>query len=139
MNRVPGINRSPHFLEENLMKFLKYGALVLVAAFSLSLGAFAKDKNEAKFTLSDTAQIGSTQLQPGDYKATWEGSGNDVQVKILQGKNVVANTSAKLVDKHDSQDSVTLRGDTGVKTVDEIDFGHLHKGLVFGSATTAEK
>lgn len=121
------------------MKSLKYGALVLVAALSLSLGAFAKDKNEAKFTLSNSAQIGSTQLQAGEYKATWEGSGNDVQVKILRGKDVVANTSAKLVDKQDSQDSVTLSGESDVKTVNEIDFGHLHKGLVFGSATTAEK
>lgn len=120
------------------MKSLKYGALVLVAALSLSLGAFAKDKNEAKFTLADNAQIGSTQLHPGDYKATWEGNGSDVQVKILQGKNVVATTSAKLVDKNEGQDSVTMRGDN-VKTVDEIDFGHLHKALVFNSATTAEK
>ena len=121
------------------MKSLKYSALVLVAAFTLSLGAFAKDKNEATFTLSNTAHIGSTQLKPGEYKATWEGTGNDVQVKILHGKNVVANTSARLVDKENAQDAVTLSGASDVKTVDEIDFSHLHKGLVFGSATTAEK
>jgi hypothetical protein len=125
-------------LEEKLMKSLKFSALVLVAAFSLSLGAFAKDKNEAKFTLSNTAQIGGTQLKPGEYKATWEGTG-DVQVKILQGKNVVANTPAKLVDKQNAQDAVTLTGSSDVKNVDEIDFSHLHKGLVFGSSTTAEK
>jgi hypothetical protein len=126
-------------LEEKLMKSLKFSALVLVAAFSLSLGAFAKDKNEAKFTLSNTAQIGTSQLRPGEYKATWEGTGNDVQVKILQGKNVVANTPAKLVDKQNAQDAVTLTGSSDVKNVDEIDFSHLHKGLVFGSSTTAEK
>src|ERR1700741_1213311 len=107
---------TPFFLEENRMKSLKYGALVLVAALSLSLGAFAKDKNEAKFTLADTAQIGSTQLQPGDYKATWEGT-SDVQVKILQGKNVVATTSAKLVDKNETQDAVVLNGENNVKSV----------------------
>jgi hypothetical protein len=121
------------------MKSLKYGAVVLVAAFSLSLMAFAKDKNEAKFTLADTAQIGSTQLHPGDYKATWDGNGSDVQVKILQGKNVVATTSAKLVDKNNAQDAVTLKGDGNVKSVDEIDFSHAHKALVFGSETTAQK
>src|SRR5215468_6865388 len=103
------------------MKSLKFSGLAVVAALSLSLGAFAKDKNEAKFTLSNPAQIGGTQLKPGDYKATWEGTGNDVQVKILQGKNVVANTSAKLVDKQNAQDAVTLTG-SDVKSVDEIDF-----------------
>lgn len=122
------------------MKSLKFGALALVAAVVLSMGAFAKDKNEGKFTLADSAQIGSTQLKPGDYKAEWEGTGSDVQVKILQGKNVVATTSAKLVDKQDASDSVTLGGtNSATKTVDEIDFGHFHKALVFGSAQTAQR
>jgi len=125
------------------MKSLKFGALALVAAVVLSMGAFAKDKkdkNEGKFTLADSAQIGSTQLKPGDYKAEWDGTGSDVQVKILQGKNVVATTSAKLVDKQDASDSVTLGGtNSATKTVDEIDFGHSHKALVFGSAQTAQR
>jgi hypothetical protein len=121
------------------MKSLKFGALVLAAAVSLSLGAFAKDKNEGKFSLADSAQIGSSQLKPGDYKAEWEGTGSDVQVKILQGKNVVATTPAKLVDKPNAQDSVTFGAASGTKTVDEIDFSHFHKALVFGTAQTAEK
>src|ERR1700751_3383652 len=124
------------------MKSLKFGALALVAAVLLSMGAFAKDKkdkNEGKFTLADSAQIGSTQLKPGDYKAEWDGTGSDVQVKILQGKNVVATTSGKLVDKPIAQDSVTLGGGSASKTVDEIDFAHFHKALVFGTAQTAEK
>lgn len=124
------------------MKSLKFGALALVAAVVLSIGTFAKDKNsnEGKFTLTNSAQIGSTQLKPGDYKAEWEGAGSDVQVKILQGKNVVATTSAKLVDKQGASDSVTLGGaDSNMKTVDEIDFAHARKALVFGSAQTAQR
>ena len=124
------------------MKSLKFGALALAALLVLSLGAFAKDKNnnEGKFTLTNSAQIGSTQLKAGDYKAQWEGTGSDVQVKILQGKNVVATTSAKLVDKQNANDSVTLGGaDSNAKTVDEIDFGHAKKALVFGSAQTAQR
>jgi hypothetical protein len=123
------------------MKFVKYSAVLALVAFTLSLGAFAKDKsnNEGKFTLGDTAQVGSTQLKPGDYKAVWDGTGPDVQVKILQGKNVVATTSAKLVDKSYAQDAVTLGpGSGGVKTLDEVDFGSRNKALVFGSATTAQ-
>jgi hypothetical protein len=120
------------------MKFVKYSAVLALVAFCLSLSAFAKDRNEGKFTLADPASIGSTQLRPGDYKATWEGTGSDVQVKILQGKNVVATTSAKLVDNPTHQDSVTVKGEPGARSIDEIDFGGPRKSLVFGSATTAQ-
>jgi hypothetical protein len=121
------------------MKFAKYAALVALATFVLSLGAFAKDKNEGKFTLSEPAQVGSTQLKPGDYKATWEGSGSDVQVKIQQGKNVVATSSAKLVSKPNGTDAVTLGNANGsTKTLDEVDFSKTKQALVFSSSETAQ-
>ena len=121
------------------MKFVKYSTLLAAVALSLSLIAFAKDNNEGKFTLSDSAQVGSTQLKAGTYKATWDGTGSDVQVKILQGKNVVATTSAKLVDSSTRTDSVTLKNADKAKTVDEISFGGLHKTLVFNSTESAQK
>lgn len=121
------------------MKSMKYVALLALVASSLTLGAFAKDKNEGKFTLSDPVQLGSTQLKPGDYKAVWDGTGADVQVKILQGKNVVATAPAKLVDVVASQDSVSLGNANGAKTLQGIDFRGLHKGLVFDSTVTAQK
>jgi hypothetical protein len=120
------------------MKAVRYSAVLALVALSLSFSAFAKDKNEGKFTLSDSAVVGSTQLGPGDYKATWEGSGPEVQVKILQGKNVVASGSAKLVDNPSRQDAVTVSGSAGARTVDEIDFSGARKGLVFGSQATAQ-
>jgi hypothetical protein len=120
------------------MKFVKYVALLGLVSL-LSLGAFAKDKNEGKFTLHDSVQIGSTQLKAGDYKAEWDGTGSDVQVKILQGKNVVATVPAKLVDKTDSQDSVIVGNANSSRNLEEVDFGGLKKALVFNSAETAEK
>lgn len=120
------------------MKCVKYSALLAVVAFTLSLGTFAKDRNEGKFSLTEPAQIGSTQLKAGDYKVTWEGTGADVQVKILQGKNVVATASAKLVDKSLGTDAVTLGSPSGsLKTVEEIDFSNRKQALVFASAETA--
>jgi hypothetical protein len=120
------------------MKFVKYAAVLGLVTLSMSLGAFAKDKNEGKFRLSNSVQVGSTELKPGDYKATWEGTGSDVQVKILQGKNVVATTSAKLVEKSASQDSVTVGNANSSRALQEIDFGSLRKALVFGSEVTAQ-
>jgi hypothetical protein len=120
------------------MKFVKYSA-VLALAFGLTLGAFAKDRNQGKFTLSEPAQVGSTELKPGDYKVTWDGTGSDVQVKVLQGKNVVATTSAKLVDKSTGTDAVTLGPGSGsVKTLDELDFSNHKQALVFSSSETAK-
>jgi hypothetical protein len=121
------------------MKSMKYVALLALVASSLTLGAFAKDKNEGKFTLTDTTQVGSTQLKPGDYKVVWEGTGTEVQVKILQGKNVVATVPGKLVDVVASQDSVSLGNANGTRTLQGIDFRGLHKGLVFDSTVTAQK
>lgn len=70
------------------MRLAKYSVGLALIAMCVSLSAFAKDKNEGKFTLSSPAQVGSTQLQPGDYKATWDGSGSEVQVKILREKKL---------------------------------------------------
>jgi hypothetical protein len=124
--------------KEKRMKLMKYFALFAFVA-TLTLGAFAKNQNEGKFTLSDNVQLGSTQLKPGDYKATWEGTGSDVQVKILKGKEVVAAVPAKLEGKTSGQDSVSLGNANGIKTLVGIDFGGLHKGLVFDSTVTAQK
>jgi len=120
------------------MKSIKYFALLAFVA-TLTLGAFAKDQNEGKFTLSDNVQLGSTQLKPGDYKATWEGTGSEVQVKILKGKEVVATSPAKLEDNPSGQSSVSVETANGAKTLVGVDFGSLHKGLVFHSTVTAQK
>lgn len=123
------------------MKFVKYSVLLLVATISLSLGTFAKDKNEGKFTIRDTVQVGSSQLKPGDYKVTWEGTGSNVQVKIFEGKNVVATTSARVVEKERpaSANAVTVvTGTDGTKALDELAFGNRKETLVFGAAETAK-
>lgn len=122
------------------MKAVRFVAIAALLASGLSLSAFAKDKNEAKFTLNDTATVGSTQLKPGDYKAEWEGTAPNVQVKILKGKDVVATTAAKLEENKATlgADAVTLGpGNGSVKSLDEIDFSHGKQSLVFHTETTA--
>lgn len=122
------------------MKFAKYSVGLTLLVMCMSFGTFAKDKNEGKFTLSSPAQVGSTQLQAGDYKATWEGNGSDVQVKILQGKDVVATTSAKLVEQQQPApySAVTLSSASGTPTVSELSFGHRKETLVLGSSESAK-
>jgi uncharacterized protein with FMN-binding domain len=123
------------------MRFAKYSLWMALLAMCISLSAFAKDKNnEGKFSLSSPAQVGSTQLQPGNYTAAWDGSGPEVQVKIMQGKTVVATTSAKLVQKDQPApySAVTLSSVSGTQTVNELAFGNRKESLVFGSAESAK-
>ena len=119
------------------MKTCKYIAIVAVLASGLSLNAFAKDKNETRVTLSDSVQVGTTGLKPGDYTLQWEGNGPDVQVKVLKGRNLVATVPAKLTQGRSerSADAITIRTVSNVKTLDQVDFAGGKRSLLFGEAT----
>jgi len=77
------------------MQFIKYLASILALMLIFSLGALAKDVNNAgKFDLTQPAQIGSTTLQPGHYTAEWTGSNDALNVAILNhGKTVARHTA----------------------------------------------
>jgi hypothetical protein len=121
------------------MKTGKYVAIVAVLASGLSLSAIAKDKNETRISLSDSVQVGATDLKPGDYTLQWEGDGPDVQVKVLKGKNVVATVPAKLAQGTSGYaNAITTRTVGNVKTLDEVDFAGGKQSLVFGEASTTQ-
>jgi len=114
------------------MKFAKYLSLVAMAALLLSLSALAAEKHEGKFTLTETAQVGTTQLQPGDYSAQWNGTGQDVQVQIMQHGKTLATVPGKLIENKEPSpyNSVTLKPINGnAKTIDEIEFANRKEGL----------
>lgn len=124
------------------MKFAKYFFLLAGIALLLPLGVMAKDNgtnNSGKFTVSENVKVGSTELKPGNYKVEWDGSGDSVQVKIMQGKNTVATTSGKLVN-HDSPapyNAVILNDASGGgKAISEIDFGKRKEALVLSQGQT---
>jgi hypothetical protein len=70
--------------------------LVLGLALLLTTGAFAANKGSLQ--VSDTVNVSGKQLAPGDYKLSWEGTGQNVELKIMKGKDVVATVPAHLVD-----------------------------------------
>jgi len=71
-------------------------SLVLGLAVLLASTAFAATKGTLH--LQSATTINGTELKAGDYKLLWEGTGPSVELSILQGKNVVAKTQAKVVD-----------------------------------------
>lgn len=99
-------------------------SLVLGLALLLASSAFAASKGSLQ--LSASVLLNGTTLKPGDYKVQWEGSGPDVEVSILQGKNVVAKTPARLVELQaaSSNDAAIIhRNDNGPNSLNGIRFG----------------
>lgn len=106
-----------------------------VLSLVLSVAASARDNQSGKFTLSETAKVGNTELQPGDYKAEWSGPADNLQISIIQHGQTVATAQGKLknLDKPAPYSAVserTLADQT--KSVDEIDFDHSKAALMIG-------
>jgi hypothetical protein len=119
------------------MNYPKYlGGAVLAGLLLLPATTFARDKdknkNEGNLMLSDPVQVGSTVLEPGNYKVEWQGSGPNVNVDILQGGKTVATTPATIVGYTTGYDAVVTgpTADNPQKlTLQEIDFGKQKEGL----------
>jgi len=127
------------------MKYSKYLTVIAVFCLITTAGLFAdsKSKDRGNLNLASPVQIGSTQVSPGDYKVEWSGTGDNVQVNILKGKNVVATTEGKLVElsKKAENNSVTTRAlDNDTRALVEIQFDNRTESLVFnhGGTTSGE-
>jgi hypothetical protein len=102
------------------MMLLFAGSLLLAAA------AFAANINKKTMHLYEKAKVHGTLLEPGDYKVEWNGSGPQVQLKILQGKDTVATVPAQVVSENtaNEHDGYVLRpAKNGGNSIEEIFFG----------------
>jgi len=77
--------------------FSKVMFATLALALTTSVFAASGDSHKSNFEISAAAQLNGTELPAGDYTARWEGSGPTVQVRIMQGKKVVATVPAEVV------------------------------------------
>ena len=68
--------------------------------------AFAGPKNSANVNLDEPVTVAGTQLAPGEYKLTWEGSGPDITVNFAEGKKTVATAHGKLVSNPTDQEAI---------------------------------
>jgi hypothetical protein len=116
------------------MQSLKYVALIAAAALILSVGAFAKDSHSANFDLGETARVGSTILQPGHYKAEWNGPDNALQVSIVQRGKTVATTQGRMKElpSKSPYSAVIIRQDNS-QNIDEIDFANRTGALLLSN------
>jgi hypothetical protein len=129
----PGKNK-----KERYMKMSKLSLAILGAAFLFSTSAFAQSANKGKLSVPETITVEGKQLLPGDYKVEWEGTGPNVEVKILKGKETVATVPARLVQEPtkaavDSY-SVTKQQD-GSRVLSSIYFGGKNLSLEIGQGS----
>jgi hypothetical protein len=106
------------------MKFATVSkSLVMGLALLLASSAFAGTK--ASLQLSNPVTVNGTTLKAGDYKVQWEGSGPNVELSIMQGKNVLAKVPAHVVELQTpsaNDAAVTLKNDSGPNSLTALRF-----------------
>ena len=105
----------------NLKNMFKGGLLTMLLLFAV--GAFAASKGGLQ--LQHPTNVGGKQLATGTYSVQWDGIGDQVALKVFQGKKEVASTSAHVVkmDHPASYDqTITSSGSDGNSTLTEIRF-----------------
>jgi len=115
------------------MKSIRYLAILPTLLLLFPFCALAKDKNHHSLGISDSVQVGTTQLQPGTYHVKWQEAGPAVTIEFLQGSKVVATVQGtlKVNDKQVTQDDIVTQTTSGNKRVlREIDFAHEREALV---------
>jgi len=96
--------------------------LVAVVVASISLWAESKGALELQHP---TAVAGKT-LATGNYVVRWEGKGDQVDLKIYQGKNVVASLPARVIQLSSPagyNSAVINQSNDGTASLAEIRFG----------------
>jgi hypothetical protein len=142
LHRTPGrLTGSRRFFgkEKDNMKVSAISkTLILGAALMLASSAFAATK--ASLTLPTSATVNGTTLKAGDYKLQWDGSGPNVEVSIMQGKNVLAKVPAKVVDlpaAAENNAAVVMKNADGTSTLEGARFEGKKYALEIGGTAVS--
>jgi hypothetical protein len=109
--------------------------VVLGMALLMTVGAFAASANKGSLQLMDPVTLNGTQLKAGDYSLQWDGTGNNVQLSVLQGKKIVATTPAQLITLEQSASNgaaIVKNNADGSRSLSEIRFGGKKYALSIG-------
>ncbi len=122
------------------MKVSRISTLLLGSSLLFSASVFAGNTNKKSLHISEIVTIEGKQLAPGDYKFEWSGTGPDVKVDILKGKETVASVSAHVVSipAKNTQDGYSATSEKdGSHSVTALFFAGDKFDLEVGSASAA--
>jgi hypothetical protein len=110
--------------------------IVLGMALLLAVSAFAANANKGSLQLMDSVTLNGQQLKAGEYSLQWDGTGNNVQLSVMQGKKVVVTTPAQLInlEKSPANGAAIIKNNAdGTKTLAEVRFGGKKYALAIGT------
>ena len=105
------------------MKLSKLSLTLLGSALLFSSAVLAGDANKGSLQLYEKVNVEGKALNPGKYTITWDGSGPNVQVTVLQGKQAIATFPAHLTEQatRNSEDAYGSAAETdGSRTLTAI-------------------
>jgi hypothetical protein len=105
------------------MKLSKLSLTLLGSALLFSSAVLAGDANKGSLQLYEKVNVEGKALNPGKYTITWDGSGPNVQVTVLQGKQAIATFPAHLTEQatRNSEDAYGSAAETdGTRTLTAI-------------------
>jgi hypothetical protein len=111
-------------------------SVILGLALLLASSAFAASK--ANLQLDNPVMVNGTKLKPGEYKLQWEGAGPNVELSIVQGKNVVAKVPAHVIELPTpaaNDAAVTRKNDSGPSSLAGLRFQGKKFALELGEAS----
>jgi|ERR1700678_34080 hypothetical protein len=113
---------------------MKYVAFLSMVTLLSSVMALAGDVNQRSVEIPASVQVGGAQLQPGNYKVEWQGTGPEIKVNFVRDGKTVATVPGTL-KTHDAQvtqdEILTDTTSTNIQTLTEIDFRRTKEALVF--------
>ena len=95
-----------------------------VAFVSLFLVAPLFAAKTSTVTISQAVTVGTTQIAPGDYKVSWQGTGPAVKVSLAKSGSAPIVVDAKLVEGQKGNGSVLVATENGVRVLQEIDLSN---------------
>lgn len=123
------------------MKLNKLAVSLLALGLLGSSAVFARESNKTTLNLYEKVTVNGKTLNPGKYTVDWEGSGPDVQVNILQGKQTVASVPAH-VSEQATPNTNNAYGSSaqpdGSRTLTTIYVGGQRTALELGPAQTGQ-
>jgi len=122
------------------MKGTKLFTLLVGSSLLLSASAFAGNSNKKSLRFDTSVTVEGQQLAAGDYKVEWSGTGPDVKLNILKGKETVASVDAHIVsvpvpNKQDGYSATT--GKDGSRSLTTVFFSGEKFDLEIGQAAAA--
>jgi hypothetical protein len=122
------------------MKVTKLFTLLAGASLLFSASAFAGNGSKKTLHFDTSVTVDGKPLSAGDYKVEWSGTGPDVKVNILKGKETVASVSAHVVsvpapNKQDGYAATAAKD--GSRSVTTLFFSGEKYDLQIGEASAA--